>query len=88
LDGSITPAATASLEGGELLTKPLIFSGQRLSANFATLAAGSLHVEITDVDGIPLPGFSFADTSSLSGVPVRLRFRLGDAEVYAFQFME
>jgi len=106
IDGFV--AATASLEGGELLTKPLSFSGQRLSVNFATSAAGSLHVEISDAAGTPLPGFSFADSdehfgdsldrtltwrgqpdvSSLAGIPVRLRFRLRDAEVYAFQFIE
>lgn len=29
-----------------------------------------------------------SDTSALAGRPVRLRFRLRDAEVYAFQFTE
>ena len=106
IDGFV--AAKAPLDGGEILTKPLIFSGSRLSVNFATSAAGNLHVELTDVDGKPLPGFSLADsdehfgdsldrtitwsersdTSTLSGRPVRLRFRLKDAELYAFQFME
>ncbi len=106
IDGFV--AAKAPLDGGEILTKPLIFSGSRFSVNFATSAAGSLHVELTDVDGKPLPGFSLADsdehfgdsldrtitwsersdTSTLAGRPVRLRFRLKDAELYAFQFME
>lgn len=106
IDGFV--AAKAPLEGGEILTKPLSFSGSRLSVNFATSAAGSLHVELTDVAGQPLSGFSLADsdehfgdsldrtitwseksdTSALAGMPVRLRFRLKDAELYAFQFME
>ena len=106
IDGFV--GVKAALDGGELLTKPFIFSGKRLSVNFATSAAGSLHVELTDAAGKPLPGFSLADsdehfgdsldrtftwreksdTSSLAGKPVRLRFRLRDAEVYAFQFTE
>ncbi|MSU72570.1 MAG: hypothetical protein EXS43_09540 [Opitutus sp.] len=104
IDGFV--AAKAPLAGGELLTKPFIFSGRHLSVNFATSAAGSLHVELADSAGRPLPGFSLADsdehfgdslaravtwkgksdTSALAGQPVRLRFRLRDAEVYAFQF--
>ena len=76
--------------------------------NFATSAAGSLHVELADAEGRPLPGFSLtdsdehfgdnldrtvtwnakSDTSALAGKPVRLRFRLRDAEIYSFQFTD
>lgn len=106
LDGFV--AAAAPLDGGELLTRPLQFAGRRLSLNFATSALGSLHVEITDASGAPLPGFALADsdehfgdsvdrtvtwqaradTSSLAGKPVRLRFHLRDAQLYSFQFCE
>jgi hypothetical protein len=106
IDGFV--AAKAPLQGGELLTRPFRFTGRKLSLNFATSAAGSLHVELTDVMGKPLPGFSLADSdehfgdsldrtvtwqgshdvSSLAGNPVRLRFRLRDAEIYSFQFVE
>lgn len=106
IDGFV--AATAPWEGGTLLTRPLIFSGKRLSLNFASSALGHLRVEIADANGQPLPGFSLADcdehfgdsldrtltwqgqsdVSSLAGQPVRLRFRLHDAEVYAFQFAD
>jgi len=51
----------APLAGGEFISKPLIFSGNRLSVNYATSAAGSLRVEIQDADGKPLPGFSLED---------------------------
>lgn len=51
----------APLSGGELTSKPLIFSGKQLSVNYATSAAGSLRVEIQDADGKPLPGFSLED---------------------------
>lgn len=67
-----------------------------------------MHVELTEANGNPLPGNSFADSdehfgdsldravtgkgitdvSSQSGKLVRLRFRLRDAEIYAFRFME
>lgn len=49
-------------EGGELLTKPLSFSGARLGVNFSTSAAGGLRVEIQDATtGGPIPGFALDD---------------------------
>ena len=57
----------ASLHGGELLTKPLLFSGDRLEINFATAAGGSLRVEIQDADGKPIPGFTLADCNRQYG---------------------
>ena len=47
--------------GGELLTKPLRFSGSQLSVNFATSAAGTLQLEIQDENGQPVPGYSLPD---------------------------
>jgi hypothetical protein len=77
-----------------------------LALNFATSAAGSIRVEIQDLDGKPLPGFALADcpphfgdtiervvtwrggsdVGALAGRPVRLRFALQDADLYAYQF--
>ena len=57
----------APLSGGELLTKPLIFEGDRLAINFSTSAAGSIRVEIQDARGKPLPGFSLSDSTELLG---------------------
>ena len=51
----------ASLHGGELLTKPLIFDAGRLEISFATSAGGSLRVEIQDKDGKPFDGFTLGD---------------------------
>jgi hypothetical protein len=65
IDGFVS--AHAPLEGGELLTKPFRFEGSRLSLNFATSAAGSLYVELTDAAGKPIPGFSKADADELFG---------------------
>ena len=94
------------LAGGELRTRPLLFSGSRLLLNFATGAAGGIRVEIQSPEGMPLRGFRledcevlFGDTlerevvwrsggslKALNGRPVRLRFELRDADLYAFRF--
>lgn len=104
LDGFVS--IQAPLSGGELLTKPLTFSGKTLTLNFASSAAGGVRVEIQDADGKPLPGYTLdeaeeqfgdslerpmvwknsSDVAALAGRPVRLRFVLRDADVYAFRF--
>ena len=53
--------------GGELITKPLTFSGSRLTVNYATSAAGSLRVEIQTPDGQPIEGFALADCQEIIG---------------------
>jgi hypothetical protein len=93
--------------GGELVTKPLTFDGGNLSLNASTSGAGSIHVEIQDAAGKPIPGYALADcpeifgddpalvvrwrkggdVRALAGKPVRLRFVLKDADLYAFQFV-
>ncbi len=65
IDGFV--AARAPLSGGEIITKPITFSGKSLSLNFATSAAGSVRVELQDVDGRPLPGFASDDCDELFG---------------------
>lgn len=57
----------APYRGGELVTKPLTFSGSRMLLNYETSAAGSIRVEIQDVDGAPLPGFQLADCAEIIG---------------------
>lgn len=52
---------------GELVTKPLVFSGKTLVLNYATGPAGSVQVELQDVAGKPIAGFTLADCTSLSG---------------------
>ena len=51
----------AEFSGGELLTRPLIFSGKQLSINFATSAAGYIRIELQTLDGKPIPGFTLND---------------------------
>jgi hypothetical protein len=65
LDGFIS--INAGWKGGELITKPLKFTGNRLELNFATSAAGDIRVEIQDVDGKPLPGFTLDDCPEVFG---------------------
>lgn len=65
LDGFVS--AQAPMSGGELVTKPITFSGKALSLNFATSAAGSLQVELQDENGKPLPGYSLDDCEELFG---------------------
>lgn len=65
LDGFVS--AKAAMSGGELLTKPIRFTGRQLAINFSTSAAGSVRVEIQDAGGRPLPGFALADCPPVFG---------------------
>ncbi len=106
LDGFAS--ARAKYTGGELVTRPIIFSGNALTLNFATSAPGGIQVEIQDAkSGKPIPGFTLGDASeqigneidrvvtwkggsnvsALAGKPVKLRFVIKDADLYAFQFI-
>lgn len=98
----------ASYDGGEMVTKPLVFQGRQLALNFATSAAGSVRVEIQEADGRAIPGFALddcielignhieravawkntPDLATLAGRPIRLRFVLRDADLYALRFSE
>lgn len=65
LDGFIS--IHAPMKGGEFLSKPLRFAGANLTMNFATSAAGSVRVEIQDLDGAPIDGFALADCAEQFG---------------------
>ena len=57
----------APYQGGEVLTKPLLFQGSQLIVNYSTSAAGGLRVEIQDADGNPLAGYDLANSVELFG---------------------
>ena len=57
----------APYAGGELITKPLRFTGRRLELNFATSAAGSIRVEIQSAEGAPLANHSLAECPEMLG---------------------
>ena len=96
----------APYDGGEMITRPLIFEGNELRLNLSTSAAGMARVEIQDQAGKPVPGLALNDCPELfqdridlpvrwnsgaslgrlAGKPVRLRFLLHDADLYALRF--
>ncbi len=65
IDGFVS--ANAPLRGGEVVTRPLRFTGSELAMNFATSAAGSVRIEIQDVAGKPIKGFALADCPEIFG---------------------
>lgn len=65
LDGFVSVHAGAA--SGELVTKPLVFSGRELVINYSTSAAGSVRVEVQDAQGNPVPGFGLADATEIYG---------------------
>jgi hypothetical protein len=89
---------------GTLVTGPLVFSGSKLLLNIDS--RGESRVEVQDVEGRPLEGFSLDDAmpmpvswtdhvvgwrsgrdlGQLAGKPVRLRFVLDGADLFAMRF--
>lgn len=57
----------SSYQGGTVLTRPLTFSGSRLTINYATSAAGSIRVELQDESGTSLKRFSLDDCLEIYG---------------------
>ena len=99
-------SVNAPYAGGEMVTRPLVFSGKTLILNYATSAAGAIRVEIQDASGMAVSSYTLddcpelignfvahevtwsggGDLSALAGKPVRLRFVMKDADLYALQF--
>ena len=97
----------AGYTGGEFTTKPFLFDGKALEINYSTSAVGFVKIEIQDIEGNPIPGYSMqesnelfgdqvdkifswrngTDVSSLSNIPVRLKFQIKDADLFAFRFI-
>ena len=64
-DGFVS--VNAPYAGGEFLTKPLIFKGDRLLLNYATSVAGGLRVEIQDAVGQPIDGYRLSECVEIFG---------------------
>ena len=106
LDGFVS--ADVGPEGGEFVTPPLIFAGNRLELNVDCGALGEVCVEIQEARGEPIAGHSMEEAvsvdlngvaqevwwrngpnvSGLAGRPIRLRFRMRSAKLYAFEFAD
>ncbi|MEX0728748.1 MAG: hypothetical protein WD065_20915, partial [Planctomycetaceae bacterium] len=65
VDGFVS--VTAPLSGGELITKLIKFTGNKLLLNYSTSAAGSIRIEVQNEAGEPLEGFALADSPELYG---------------------
>jgi hypothetical protein len=57
----------AQYRGGEFVTHPLVFSGKELVLNYSTSAAGSVRVEVTDINHKPLRGFELDECPEIYG---------------------
>lgn len=61
---------------GEIVTRPIVFSGSQLELNFSSSAAGSLRVEFQNIDGSPLPGLTLADFPPIYGDDISYQVQL------------
>lgn len=64
-DGFVSVSAGAEL--GQLLTKPITFEGGELVLNMSTSAAGDVRVELLDIKGKPIEGFTAEDCVPVIG---------------------
>jgi hypothetical protein len=58
---------SAGAEGCELVTKPLTFAGKTLELNYKVAEGGSVRIELQDVDGRAIDGFSAEACRALKG---------------------
>lgn len=64
-DGFVS--VNAPYKGGEMITKPLTFSGKNLCINYSTSAVGSIKVEIQDINGKAINGFTLDEAIEIYG---------------------
>ena len=57
----------ADWDGGEMITRPLVFAGNALALNFATSAAGAIAIEIQDANGAPIEAYALSDCPPVFG---------------------
>jgi hypothetical protein len=81
-----------------VVTKPFVFTGESLSINFATSAAGYGRIRLlgadTTLESIELFGdsldrlveFQTGEVAALAGSPVTMEITMSDADIYSFQF--
>ena len=101
LDGFVS--ADASFGGGELVTEPFTFDGDRLLLNLQASGGGSLQVEVLDEQGSALDGYAsgriIGDSVAmewrpekglrpLAGRTVRLRLTLKACKLFSFRFAD
>jgi hypothetical protein len=67
--------------GGEMITKPFTFKGDKLYLNYATSAAGGIRVEIQDANGKPIKGYKVSDCNEIIGNQIERAVRWDDKEI-------
>ena len=65
MDGFVS--VNAPFKGGELVTKPVTFTGKSLSLNFSSSAAGGVQVELQDAEGKAIADHALADCPPIFG---------------------
>jgi hypothetical protein len=60
-------SVNAPYTGGEMVSRPLIFSGAHLEINYSTSAAGGIRVEIQNPDGVPIDGYTLDECPEIIG---------------------
>lgn len=58
---------SAPWAGGEMVTKPFTFTGNEFEINYRTGAPGFVRIEIQDVHGMPIPGYTLDDCPEVIG---------------------
>lgn len=81
VDGFVS--VNAPRTGGEVITRPLRFSGEQLVLNLATSAAGQVRVEIQNAGGRPINGFRLEESDPLFGNDLArpVSWRRGDTDL-------
>lgn len=75
-------SAHAAAAQGELVTRPLTFSGRQLEVNLSTSAAGGLRVELQQPNGTPIPNFQLKDCEVTFGDNIDRQIRwAGDPDL-------
>ena len=65
LDGFVS--MNSSYAGGIFTTKKMKFRGNRLAINFSTSAVGTIRVELQDLEGNPIGGYTMDDCFDIYG---------------------
>jgi hypothetical protein len=63
----------APYKTGEMITKPLRFTGDKMIINFSTSAAGFVKVELLDLDGNKIEGFELENSTEIIGNEIEKR---------------
>ena len=78
LDGFVS--VNSPYQGGQLITKPIICTGDNLAINYSTSAIGSITVELQEVHGSPIPGFELENSMHIFGDHIERTLRWKDVK--------